>query len=27
MYHEAWTHTVENIGDTDIHAIIYDPHM
>ena len=27
MYHEAWTHTVENIGDTDIHAIIYEPHM
>ena len=26
MYHEAWTHIVENIGDTDIHAIIYEPH-
>jgi quercetin dioxygenase-like cupin family protein len=27
MYHEAWTHGVENIGDTDIHAIIFEPHM
>lgn len=26
MYHEAWTHTVENIGDTDVLAIIYEPH-
>lgn len=27
MFHEAWTHTVENVGDTDIHAIIFEPHM
>lgn len=26
MFHEAWTHVVENIGDTDIHAIIFEPH-
>jgi len=26
-YHEAWTHTVKNIGDTDIHGIIYEPQM
>ena len=26
MYHEAWTHTVENIGDTDVLAILYQPH-
>ena len=26
MYHEAWTHVVENIGDTDIHAVIFEPH-
>ena len=26
MYHEAWTHVVENVGDTDILAIIYEPH-
>ncbi|MHC5020452.1 MAG: FAD-dependent oxidoreductase, partial [Planctomycetota bacterium] len=25
MWHEAWTHRVENIGDTDIHAIIFEP--
>lgn len=24
MHHEPWTHTVENIGDTDIHAIIFE---
>jgi mannose-6-phosphate isomerase-like protein (cupin superfamily) len=27
MHHEAGTHTVENIGDTDIHAILFEPHM
>ncbi len=27
MHNEAWTHTVENIGDTEIHAIIFEPHM
>ena len=25
MYHEAWTHRVENVGDTDMHAIIFEP--
>lgn len=25
MWHEAWTHRVENIGDHDIHAIIVEP--
>jgi len=24
MWHEAWTHTVENIGSSDIHAIIVE---
>ena len=24
MAHEAWTHRVENIGDTDIHAILFE---
>ncbi len=24
MAHEPWTHRVENIGDTDIHAIIFE---
>ena len=24
MWHEAWTHTVENVGDTDIKAIIVE---
>ncbi len=24
MAHEAWTHRVENIGTTDIHAIIFE---
>ena len=24
MEHEAWTHRVENIGDTDIHAILVE---
>ncbi len=24
MAHEPWTHTVENIGDTDIHAILFE---
>ena len=24
MWHEAWTHTVENIGSTDIRAIIVE---
>ncbi len=24
MDHEPWTHQVENIGDTDIHAIIFE---
>ncbi len=24
MEHEAWTHQVENVGDTDIHAIIFE---
>lgn len=24
MAHEAWTHQVENIGDTEIHAIIFE---
>ena len=24
MHHEPWTHTVENIGDTDINAIIFE---
>jgi quercetin dioxygenase-like cupin family protein len=27
MFSEAWTHTVENVGDTTIHAIIFEPHM
>ena len=27
MHHEAWTHIVENIGDTTIHAVIFEPHM
>lgn len=25
MWHEAWTHRVENVGTTDIHAIIVEP--
>ena len=25
MAHAAWTHQVENIGQTDIHAIIFEP--
>ena len=25
MAHDAWTHQVENIGQTDIHAIIFEP--
>jgi quercetin dioxygenase-like cupin family protein len=25
MWHEAWTHRVENIGETEIHAIIFEP--
>jgi beta-alanine degradation protein BauB len=24
MWHEAWTHRVENIGSTDIHAIVVE---
>ncbi|MFQ6045543.1 MAG: hypothetical protein ACE5PT_04170 [Gemmatimonadales bacterium] len=24
MAHEAWTHRVENVGATDIHAIIFE---
>ena len=24
MDHEEWTHRVENIGDTDIHAVIFE---
>ncbi len=24
MWHEAWTHQVENIGDTDIYAIVVE---
>ena len=24
MWHEAWTHQVENIGSTDIHAIVVE---
>jgi len=24
MWHEPWTHTVENIGDTNIHAILVE---
>ena len=24
MAHEAWTHRVENIGSTDVHAIIFE---
>lgn len=24
MHHGPWTHRVENIGDTDIHAIIFE---
>lgn len=24
MWHEAWTHTVENVGSTDIRAIIVE---
>jgi hypothetical protein len=27
MHHESWTHSVENIGDTDIHAILFEPHI
>ena len=25
MWHDAWTHRVENVGDTPIHAIIFEP--
>lgn len=25
MWHEEWTHRVENIGSTDIRAIIFEP--
>lgn len=25
MWHEAWTHRVENIGSTDIRAILFEP--
>ena len=25
MWHEAWTHRVENIGDTEIKALIVEP--
>ena len=25
MWHEAWTHTVENVGTTDILAVIVEP--
>ena len=25
MEHDAWTHRVENIGTTEIHAIIFEP--
>jgi len=25
MEHEPWTHRVENIGTTEIHAIIFEP--
>ena len=25
MHQEAWTHRVENVGDTDVHAIIFEP--
>jgi len=25
LWHEAWTHTVENIGTTDIKAIVFEP--
>lgn len=24
MWHEPWTHRVENVGDTDIHAVIVE---
>jgi hypothetical protein len=24
MWHEAWTHRVENVGETDIRAIIVE---
>ena len=24
MWHEAWTHTVENVGNTDVRAIIVE---
>jgi quercetin dioxygenase-like cupin family protein len=24
LAHEPWTHTVENIGDTDIHAVLFE---
>ena len=24
IWHEPWTHTVENIGETDIHAILVE---
>ena len=24
MWHDAWTHKVENVGETDIHAIIVE---
>ncbi len=24
MDHEPWTHTVENVGTTDVHAIIFE---
>lgn len=25
MHHPEWTHRVENIGDTDIHGVIFEP--
>ena len=25
MHHPEWTHRVENIGDTDIRAIVFEP--
>jgi quercetin dioxygenase-like cupin family protein len=24
LSHEAWTHTVENVGETDVHAIVFE---
>jgi mannose-6-phosphate isomerase-like protein (cupin superfamily) len=25
LLHDAWTHRVQNIGETDVHAIVFEP--